>query len=124
MRYFAAFLVFLLMTHVLPAEERKTKSDFIPPPPPERALTETFPRGLSPKTGLWISSAGVLTGLTLSLVTTHNTFNRALDDPGSRNVQRGVVLTGACLIGTAVCMVLTDFFLEEIRKSKKATSEE
>lgn len=118
MRFPAVFLVFLMIAQTLPAEERKTQSDFLAPPADEQPLVSSLAQGISPKTGLWLSSAGLLAGFTLSLVSTHSTLNHAFNDIENPAVQRGIVLTGACLIGSTICMVLTDFFLEEMRKSK------
>ncbi|MBF9017934.1 MULTISPECIES: hypothetical protein [unclassified Oceanispirochaeta] len=112
-----ALLLLLIIT--LSADETKTKDDFIPAPPTEQPLTDFLPKKMNPETGLWISSAGALFGMSLATVVSYNTFSRALDDPRQQDMQMGVPLLGICLAGTVVSTVLIDYFLDQIRENKK-----
>jgi len=119
MKRSAISLALLLLIIPLTADETKTKDNFIPAPPTEQPLTDFLPKKMNPETGLWISSAGALCGISLATIVSYNTFSRALDDPRQQEMQMGVPLLGICLAGTAVSTVLINYFLDEIRENKK-----
>ncbi len=110
-------LIFVILTSViglLSGQEVKTKNDFVPPQPPEMPLVEFFPSDSDPRIGFILSSAAVITGVSLTYLSVNSTLEKLLEDPGSERVPRGVILTGASFIGAALFAVLTDFFLDQI----------
>jgi hypothetical protein len=119
MKHCIAALMLIFTVISLPAEKMITKEDFLPPPPLEQPLLELVPGRINPETGIWISTAGILTGMALSLITTHSSLNLIMENPSNPRVQQNIALTGACLIGTAVCTVLLDLFLDKREESKK-----
>ena len=75
-------LLFYLTSASLSSEEIKTRDDFSPPPPSEKPLTDYLPDHYSDNTGLWISAAGTLGMMGLSLCTAHNTIDKGLRQSG------------------------------------------
>ena len=106
-------LVFLFPLTSLPSDEIKTRDDFTAPLPSEKPLTDYLPDHFSNNTGLWVSAVGTLGMMGLSLYTAHNTIDKGLSNPEGREMQNGIILTGTCLIGTALFAVMVDYFLSE-----------
>lgn len=119
MRSVFLILIFVFLTSIsIPAQQVKTKDDYLPVPAIEQPLTNFIPQKINPETGLWISSAGALLGISLATVMSYNTLNKTLDDPGHQKSQMGVPLIGLGLTLSAVSSVLIGFFLDEIKESK------
>lgn len=117
-------LLLLAMLSYLPGEDIKRKDDFVLPEPTEKPLFDLGLQKVKPETGLWLSTAGLLTGGALTLLSMHSTMNNGLNDPGDTAMQRGIALTGSCLIGTAVCALLFSYFQEKRQVSVDFTSKE
>ena len=113
MKRLTLLLVLIYSLAALSSEGIRTREDFSPPPPSEKPLTDYLPDHFSSNTGLWVSTAGTLGLMGLSLFTAHNTVDQGLSNPEGREMQNGIILTGTCLIGTALFAVLVDYFLNE-----------
>jgi len=115
-------LMSILLLSPLSGEELKTRDDFAPAPPAEQPLTGLFPMETNPQTGLIVSSAAAVCGLTLAAAAGYSTLGRAADDPGSQDLQTGLPLLGLSLVGTAVSTVLIEYFIDRIREEKREST--
>lgn len=101
----------------------RSKFDFDPPPPAEAPLSSYLPDA-DANTGLIVSGLGTVCGISASLLIAGSAVNNGLDDSSGSAFQRDLTLMGSAIIGTAVFTVFFDYYLEQHRKKKRATSEE
>ncbi len=103
-----------LLIHPLFAGEIKTKEDFDPPPPVESPIISFIPDSFNPVIGLAVSLTAAVSGMTLLTVNMHIIAVNALDNPGSVDVHKRIILTGISLIGTTVSLIITELFINRL----------
>ncbi len=114
----------LLFANNLNAEEQTEINDYFPPLIKDEPLVYLLPDNFKPELGLTLSSAAALSSLTFTIANAYITSEKALSDPGSSEVQKGLILTGTFLLTTSISILLVDYFIEELKKSKTTTLEE
>ncbi|MDC7221170.1 MAG: hypothetical protein PQJ59_14635 [Spirochaetales bacterium] len=124
MRVLVALLVLFTYTAFLGAQEVITQDDFITPLIPEKELLKDLNlKGEFDSTdGLYLSGAAILGGSILTYAALQGVGANGMDDPYSADLQAGIVLTGAGLLGTAFFALIFDAI--KASEAGKATLEE
>lgn len=110
MKYYFSLFLLVICGHSF-AENMVTIDDFDPIPLEEEELANRLLSDINPKTGIAVSSAGTLLGLSFTVANTYSVLDYSLNNSESSELQGKIVLTGTLIVSTVIFSLLLDYFI-------------